>query len=147
MELSEIGLPVVPGSARIVGLAYCSPAKTLLATLDDPRHIQKRRHFIRRQDETVYVELRPPEPQLFFFENLAVASNAPLAFAMIMDRAAGCAHPYLISLPDGQLRALPQPTGYPTARRITISQLVSASPDGTWLHVVAAEVPPPRYRC
>ena len=116
----DIGIPVTPGGdTRVVGLAYCPPAETLVLTVAVLSN-SARRFFIRGQHEVCYRELNPPGPDL--------------------TRSASV---YAVSLPDGRLTPLPKPTGYP-AERTWISQLLASSSDATWLHVVAAETSPPR---
>lgn len=137
----DIGLPITPGGdARFVGLAYCPAAETLVTTV---AVLSKSvyRFFIRAQHEVCYRELDPPGPDLSFKEYVAVATNAPVAFVMLMDNSTKDSSVYAVSLPDGRLTPLPRSTGY-RAKRVWISQLLVSSPDATGLHVVAAETSP-----
>jgi hypothetical protein len=72
-----------------------------------------------------------------------VAAEAPVVFVMAMNLLRGESQAYVVTLPHGRLSPLPDPTGYPTSR-LWISRVLASSPDGTWLHVIAAEQSPTR---
>lgn len=142
MELSDLGLPVVPNAARVTGLCFNLPSRILMVTVADSADSAACRLFVRTQQELRYREIAAPKPSQRLLHRPVISENVPVGFVLASDSVSDDRTVFRIDLPAGELIEVPSPAPL-ASRGVWVSSLLSAAADGSSLHVVAATMPWP----